>query len=217
MNEELSSTAPEEQHIREPRPEPFRRWISRPQTIIALSAVVLSVCGLFISIYEASLIRIHHRASVWPHVAVTPSLNPGSVRLFIQNTGVGPARIETAAVTVGEQPKGDWGDLVRSIVKDGRGTNRYQSLIIGRVLAPNSEEKIFELSVDTMDAAGSSAITAMQNKILEGDIDVLVCYCSIYDQCWQSSMQEILSRSKGIDTPRYRRVDSCADMRVSGI
>ena len=35
----------------------FSDWIRSPQTMIALSAVILSVCGLFISMYEASLIR----------------------------------------------------------------------------------------------------------------------------------------------------------------
>lgn len=35
----------------------FSDWIRSPQTMIALSAVLLSVCGLFISIYETTLIR----------------------------------------------------------------------------------------------------------------------------------------------------------------
>ncbi len=41
----------------------FSQWILRPQTMIALSALLLSLCGLFISIYEASLIREAQRGA----------------------------------------------------------------------------------------------------------------------------------------------------------
>ncbi len=51
--------------------QPFSTWIMLPQTLIGLSAVLLSVCGLFIAIYEASLIRQAQRASVWPYVEVS--------------------------------------------------------------------------------------------------------------------------------------------------
>ncbi len=68
----------------------FSEWIRSPQTMIALSAVLLSVCGLFISIYETSLIREQQLASVWPNVEVSPSINDGDLKIFVQNTGIGP-------------------------------------------------------------------------------------------------------------------------------
>lgn len=84
-NDDAVERGPRESAAGEPGRSSFGRWLTRPQTMIALSAAVLSICGLFVSIYEASLIRQHQRGSVWPHVAVTPSINEGSIRLFVQN------------------------------------------------------------------------------------------------------------------------------------
>ncbi len=53
---------------------PFSTWIMRPQTLIGLSALLLSLCGLSIAIYEASLIRQALRASVWPYVEVSETV-----------------------------------------------------------------------------------------------------------------------------------------------
>ena len=77
----------------------FARWLRQPQTLIALSAVLLSLCGLFIALYEASIIRQAQRASVWPHVSISVSLASQKINLWVQNNGVGPA-IVLGALTV---------------------------------------------------------------------------------------------------------------------
>ncbi len=51
--------------------------------LVALSALLLSVCGLFISIYEASLIRRSQRASVWPYVEVTAGIHNRQIDLRV--------------------------------------------------------------------------------------------------------------------------------------
>lgn len=197
--------------------ESLGRWLVRPQTMIALSAVVLSVCGLFVSLYEASLIRRHHRASVWPHVAATVSLRSNAVRFFVQNTGVGPARIRAATVTVDGETKEDWEDVIRSILDDPGRVGAYQSLINGQVLPPSSpEETIFEVTRDTADAA-SEVVPAFRQSVLDGRLDVEVCYCSVYDECWTSSMQNVVFRARGIDAPLSEPIESCQGLAVSGI
>lgn len=87
--------------------QPFSKWITRPETLIGLSALLLSLCGLFIAIYEASLIRQSQRASVWPYVEVGGTINPDRISLRVQNTGVGPARIRAAAVTYKGETQAD--------------------------------------------------------------------------------------------------------------
>lgn len=60
--------------------ESLSSWLGQPQTMIGLAAILLSLCGLFISLYEASLIRRQQRASAWPHVEVSPSLSANAVQ-----------------------------------------------------------------------------------------------------------------------------------------
>jgi hypothetical protein len=95
--------------------ESFSDWISSPQMLVGLSAILLSLCGLFVSIYEASLMRQQQRASAWPHVEVGPSFSGRSVELVVRNTGVGPARIRAANVTHRDGVRSDWDTLLRSV------------------------------------------------------------------------------------------------------
>ncbi|MEM6337563.1 MAG: hypothetical protein AAF752_13415, partial [Bacteroidota bacterium] len=51
-----------------------RRWYQNAEMVVALSALVLSLCGISVALYEASLIRQAQRASVWPNIEVGASL-----------------------------------------------------------------------------------------------------------------------------------------------
>lgn len=76
----------------------FINWITGPEMLVGLSAVLLSVCGLVFSIYETSIMREEQYASVWPCVEIGPSFGGEDVKIWIQNTGVGPAKVRSAAV-----------------------------------------------------------------------------------------------------------------------
>lgn len=195
----------------------FSQWLARPQTLIALSALLLSLCGLFISIYEASLIRKAQRASVWPHVEVTASMVQGSVRLWAQNTGVGPARVRTAAVTYDDQTLDHWLHLIRSAVgEEAEGGDVYKSMIGGRVLPADSpKELIFAITVER--GAAAEVTDQLQRQIYAGAVDVTLCYCSVYDECWSSSLQDVLQRVRGLEAPGTLAVDDCDSARRSKI
>ena len=187
--------------------------------LVALSAVLLSVCGLFISIYETSLIRQAQRASVWPYVQVGVSITQEGIKLWVQNTGVGPARIQAGAVTYKGETQADWSDLIRSVVgEEADSVSRYWSLINGRVLPSNSpRETIFAVTKDS-GAAEREVIALLRRAILEGAVDITVCYCSVYDECWTSSLQDVLSRSRGVETPSGSgEVNGCDSAKRSGI
>ncbi len=198
---------------------PFLERLASPEMLVALSAVLLSVCGLFISIYETSLIRQAQRASVWPHVEVGVSVTQAGIKLRVQNTGVGPARIQACAVTYKGKTQTDWSDLIRRVAgdeADSVGFNR--SLINGRVLPLNSSKlDIFSMTADS-GAVEREVAALLGRTILEGDLDVTVCYCSVYDECWTSSLQNALSRARGVEKPiDLGEVDDCDSAKHSGI
>lgn len=193
------------------------KWLSRPETMIGLSAVLLSVCGLFISMYEARLLRAHQRASVWPHVEVTPSLRTDGVTLMVRNTGVGPARIEAAAVTVNGERHDNWEAVIRRVLDEPARVNAYHSLINGRVLPAAADgEVIFEVGADG-GGAGPGLLTALRDEIMEGNLDVELCYCSVYDECWTTRMQDVVNRLRGAGVERSREVNDCRRWPTSGI
>lgn len=197
----------------------FFKWITGPEMLVGLSAVLLSVCGLVVSIYETSLMREEQYASVWPYVEVGPSFAGEGIKIRVQNTGVGPARIRSAAVLYNGEVKKNWSDMIRSVVGEGKDVPVYQSLINGRVFPKGSDqETVFSLNEGRGDI-DTGMIEKLEGEIAEGRLDVVVCYCSVYDECWTASMQEVMRRFRGEELPERKPhgIEQCEEMKVSGI
>ena len=193
----------------------FGEWVSRPQTMIGLGAVLLSLCGLFVSIYETSLERQEQRASVWPRVLVAPRLSGDSVRVIVSNNGIGPARVRAAAVEHNGEHVSSWREMMKRL--DLQGSVSTQ-LLNERVLSPDSEIDAFSIEDSTR---------SLRSSIWFGDLDITLCYCSVYEECWVTSMQNYVDivvpdSLRDTDTNResretYRRVDGCGKVEPSGI
>lgn len=197
----------------------FSKWIRSPQTLIALSAVLLSLCGLFISIYEAKLIREQQYASVWPNLEIAPSVNPGDLKIFVQNTGIGPARIINAKVTYQDKLLADWGDLLNNFSYEKANYSGYQSLIKGRVLPPDSDQELI-FRIESVSQNSDPILTRkLSEEIGNGNIDVQLCYCSVYDDCWSINMSDVTRRTRGekVNTREEQKVESCYSRSESGI
>lgn len=198
----------------------FRRWVSRPEVLVGLAAMILSLCGLFISIHETMLVRQEQRASVWPRVELGTSFSGANrVRFHVRNTGVGPARVRAVSVSHrGETPDG-WGDLLRSVAgEEVELQGRSYSLLNGRVLPPGSQrEAIFEIDEDDV-VSPDDLIRTLQQAILDGSVDVATCYCSVYDECWKTALQGLLEpqREQEVRTGAIQ-VEDCEGAPRSGI
>lgn len=201
----------------------FMEWLREPESLVGLSAVIIALCSLGIALYETSVIRQAQRASVWPHVLVGPSLQGDRINLLVQNAGIGPARIRAASVKYEGETLGNWTELFQELVGediDSLGLNSYNNLINGRVL-PTSEEFITIFGISETSDTGPGAVEAMtqfRQAIEEGAIDVEVCYCSVYDECWVSSMQDVVGRLRG-EKPvsGFGEVDNCDSAPRSAI
>lgn len=193
-------------------------FFGQPEMIVAVSAIVLSLCGLFIALYEASIARRAERASVWPHVEVAASVRGHRVEIFVRNTGVGPARIRAANVSHQGTVLTDWAELMRTLQVDVGSITRSHSLIGGRVLGVDSEsETIFAVDVRA-DSSDPSPTRRLAEPLLDGSVDVTLCYCSVYDECWIVRLQDIMNRSR-VSQPsddEAGRVD-CASVPQSAI
>src|SRR6056297_3441757 len=195
----------------------FSDWIKSPQTMIALSAVVLSVCGLFISMYEASLIREQQRASVWPNVEIQPSIRNDSLKIFVQNSGIGPARIMNASVSYQGEVKDNWADVINSFNFRSDEMSDYQSLIQGSVLPPDSgQEMIFRVASSADDQELNLAFQ-MGRAIIQEDLNINICYCSVYDECWTTELRYLVRKSNGEPVPSREAllVSSCSMVEQS--
>jgi hypothetical protein len=197
----------------------FSDWIRSPQTMIALSAVVLSVCGLFISIYETSLIREQQRASVWPNIEIGTSIANDSLKIFVQNSGIGPARIMKASVSYQGEVKNNWADVINSFNYRNDEMSDYQSLIQGSVLPPDSEKELIFRVTSFEENPQTNLAIQMGRSIMQENLNVNICYCSVYDECWTTQLSHLIKKANGDQIPsrEERRVSSCSAFEQSGI
>ena len=157
----------------------------RSEMLVGISAVVIGVCALGVSLYEASLMREEQRAAVIPILELarsyTASANdPTNNRLWIiaQNVGIGPARVMDFTVTVDGEPHPTWDTAMRALTGRDERISYSQSTINGRTIPPDRTIRMFELAdVDLI-----FEILGNYERL-----EYTACYCSIFDECWTTS------------------------------
>ena len=159
------------------------------EMIAAISAVVVGVCALGVSLYQATimrqqqktmfeqsqLMREEQRVSVWPNVAIENSYTGDAFRLRLVNTGIGPAKIGPVRVTLDDKPIFTWTELIHDVYPTGR-INYLYSVVANRVMPADDFEVIFALSDDAI----SDLVQASLSRVA-----IELCYCSVYDECWR--------------------------------
>jgi hypothetical protein len=156
-----------------------RRRLLTPEMITALSAVFIGVSAIAVSLYQTVLIREQQRGSAWPHVEIGYSFDGESFSYFLANTGVGPARLGYALVRVDDRPVRDWQEYFQHL---DVAVGRYVTSFIGRgVLAVQG--RLEALVVPAAEPA--AALYHNQHRV-----SLVVCYCSVYDDCWTRSPGE---------------------------
>jgi hypothetical protein len=149
------------------------------EMITAFTAVIIGVGAIGVSIYETTLVRQQLKGSAWPNVEVGFTYNEEGFRYLITNTGVGPARIQYAEITVDEEPVGDWGELFERLELD---VGRYSTSYITRGALPPGT--IYDVLV----VGSEQPAEALYRH--QGRIRISACYCSVYDDCWIKSIGE---------------------------
>ncbi len=145
--------------------------------IVTLAAILVSVCALAVSVYQAKIMRDTQQASVWPFVEVLPSNTQNGAWLGVTNKGVGPALVKSVYLEVDGQPFQRWQAMFDELLP-ADSVNFVWSSVNGRVLAPNEEARAIQLN--PADARRVGRI--IQNMTFE------VCYCSVYDACWTTDL-----------------------------
>jgi hypothetical protein len=170
----------------------FGTWIARPESIIGICAVIVSVVAVAVAAYEARLQREWQRAAVWPHVQLDrsyyltdPNSEPDSrgrtLTLNAENVGVGPAHVRDFHVTVDGKLQATWGDVMRALLGTEEEFQYGQSTILGTILPPERKIQLLQLSSQSY----SDRLYGEMNRL-----DFSACFCSVFDECWQTSYRE---------------------------
>ena len=175
----------------------FGAWIRRPESFIGICAVIVSVVAVAVAAYEASIQREWQRAAVWPHVQLgrsfyytdanaLPDAREWTLTLNAENVGVGPAHVRDFHVMVDGKPQATWASAMQTLL--GRKVEiRYgQSTILGTILPAERNIQMFQYV---------SQPHAEKLYAEMGRLDFVACFCSVFDQCWETSYKKSEARS----------------------
>jgi hypothetical protein len=158
----------------EPHHAPGRvdRWLS-------IAAGVGAICAVVISLYQAALAREQQRASAWPYLNQSNSYVLGQpYTRQVENQGVGPARVRSFEVLVDGRPVHSWSAAVRALTGTPDSGLVYSSFGRGSVVPPGANRTLLQLP------SGDQARVFWEQA--QTRLDTVICYCSIYDECWQA-------------------------------
>jgi hypothetical protein len=183
---------------------------------VALAAVFISVVSLAVAILHGrTMERMAEEnarlvaANSWPFVQygqatlTTDGVTRAHMKVF--NAGVGPAKIESAElVWKGVAYRGAREFLEACCGFDpASGKPVDYSVVPGFVLPAGAESRFLEFSKPTDPAV----FAALQQAYVSRDLQLNVCYCSIFDECWQGDLIAL-----GL---KQRKVEACVLPKVS--
>lgn len=175
---------------------------------VAVSVVVISVASLFVAVFQGIVMQRTLEASVVPVIQYGSgnyNLEREEWRLTLSftNTGLGPAEVrsfrmfwdgeeilDTSELLVrccvpDSVPVEQRAGFVRQAFVDGQLAFLFDS-IEGRYLAPQeSVEYVTALRPDATTQPNGRVIWDALDEIRR-DIEVEICYCSVFDDCWQA-------------------------------
>jgi hypothetical protein len=182
--------------------------------ISSLFALAISFLALGLGLWQARLMseqtrlmQQQARAGVWPYLSIGYALvADGDRRGYtwrIDNDGVGPARIESVTLTLDGKPLEHWKDVFRALYGDAPVHATY-SQIYGKVLPPSTNRETTIEAVHILDPEQAKTFFEAQSRI-----EMTICYCSVYDDCWIAHWQK--TKSDPVDRCDENRPDAFED------
>lgn len=161
----------------------FKLKFLRADLIVALLAVIIGLCTMFVYIYQARIMSKQMHMTAWPYLETNFSTTNSSFVVNVQNKGIGPAIIKKAYVVVDDIPYEDTKPNIDSITYRITGVrnilNGYTNLL-GRVMAPNDVVQFVEVS-------DSTKLNVFLMAMRKHKVRIEICYCSVFDECWKAT------------------------------
>ena len=161
-------------------PPPPSRWRPDRDLVVSIAAIVLSVSALGVSLVQTAVMRAQQYAAVWPRLTTVVDIYPTSFRVSVRNAGVGPAQIVWAQGLLDGVPLHGWAALVA----------RAAAVAPDTAHAP-PRTSIASLSDDVLIAGERKVLLGVDGPIARGmttltpHVGLRICYCSVFDRCWQ--------------------------------
>jgi len=147
--------------------------------LLALTAIVLSLAALTVSVFEVSTIRDEQRIQVWPYIELAWHYDSDGFAIQATNKGIGPARVRTLDLRYEGTRYTELDRLVLATVgeENAFSYDLYSTTNPSRsVMSPDETAVLFSVPWEPR--------TRLLAERWNGTIGIEMCYCSVYDECW---------------------------------
>lgn len=147
--------------------------------VIALAAMVISLCALVVSIYEVRIMRAEQKVAVYPYLSIGTFYNSKGFGLYVKNSGTGLARINSYQVYIEGKYFNNWLEVVDHYAPEGHGIDynmMSSNTLHEEIITPNERVNIFQVS-------WTDETRKVSEKV--GDLVVKICYSSLLDDYWE--------------------------------
>jgi hypothetical protein len=163
---------------------PSRSWKRRLNTsnVVAISAIFISLCSLYVSLIEVQTMRLQQEASIYPHLDLQTQYSSEGFKLILSNQGVGLAKIESYTVFAGEAEFRDWLEVVDFFLPKGHkvGYNIMTANTIANRVIPAGE------SIVLMGVPWTPETRQMVDRAVS-ELGIVICYSSLMEKTWTIS------------------------------
>jgi len=163
--------------------------------VTAVAAVVVAIVQTQVMHDEAMMEREHARLSVLPSIEVYThnhtAEGEGKFRIGLVNQGIGPAVIEGFTISLDKKPIHSWSAFVHEGTEGAvsiAGPDRNVGTVIQTEIDPGLFLPVGERLAPLQLEGGEEVGTLLRS--LGERLDIKVCYCSLYKECWVSGLQE---------------------------
>jgi hypothetical protein len=156
------------------------------QTLLSLAGVFTGAVALYAALNESEAVRKQTAAAVWPYVQFMindrDDGDSAHFALSFDNVGVGPAQMRSMLLTFDGEALTSWEAVTAKLLGSSAelGMQYGKSSVSRRVLAPG--DSVIAFRTDERELA-----LALQEAVYSGSAVLTYCYCSIFEECWQSS------------------------------
>lgn len=152
--------------------------------LLAISAVLLSMAALVVSVFQTKILRDQQRAAVWPHLQLETSMLDGNFAMLLSNNGVGPALIREVKIRYRNKPYETMVEVFNGNVRASRQLDTaifgfyYASVVPGDVLASDKEINLFNV------VNSERAAEIVAQEFGDSLLHISIRYADVYGQEW---------------------------------
>jgi hypothetical protein len=167
------------------------RWVDM---VVAFSALFISVVSLGVAILHGHTMEAMAEANArlvaansWPFLTYSVGTNTvdgePTIHMRVVNAGVGPAKVESAELI--------WkGVAYRTDEAFLQACCNFISTKFDSDLLPNEVLQAGQAIpfLGLRQSSDSAVFAALQRVMISHDLQLVICYCSIFDECWKTDL-----------------------------